>query len=119
MASYIVWIDRQNAKVFKLGADASKMALHWAPPENQTHGVDAKEHESEKFYHSVASKLQDAKGIVIVGPGIGRTHFKRHLDKHDKALAAKVLAVESADHPTDGQLRAFARKFFNNPLHAI
>lgn len=118
MASYIVWIDRQNAKVFKMGTDSTQMTLHWSPPENQTHGIDAKEHESEKFYHSVAAAMPGAKAILIVGPGVGRTHFKNHLDKHDKALAAAVLGVESADHPTDGQLKALARKFFNHPVHA-
>ncbi|MCC6811495.1 MAG: hypothetical protein IT381_28960 [Deltaproteobacteria bacterium] len=119
MALYIVWTDRQNAKIFKLGANSEDLELHWKQPDHKTRGPDAEEHESEKFYHSIAAELRDAKGILIVGPGVGRTHFKHHLDKHDPKLAAKVLGVESADHPTDGQLKALARKFFNNPLHAV
>ena len=36
----------------------------------------------------------------------------KHIHVHDPALSDKVIGVETVDHPSDGQLVAFARKYF-------
>jgi hypothetical protein len=36
----------------------------------------------------------------------------KHLHAHDPKIADKVVGVETIDHPTDGQLVAYARKYF-------
>jgi len=35
-----------------------------------------------------------------------------HIHAHDHGLIDKVVGVETVDHPTDGQLVAYARKVF-------
>ena len=35
-----------------------------------------------------------------------------HLQTHAPALAARVVSVETVDHPTDGELLKFARRHF-------
>jgi hypothetical protein len=32
--------------------------------------------------------------------------------QHDHALEAKVVGIETVDHPSDGQIVAFAKKYF-------
>jgi hypothetical protein len=36
----------------------------------------------------------------------------RHVHKHDKNLEPCIIGVESADHPTDGQLAKHIRQYF-------
>ncbi len=68
--------------------------------------------EDEHYFHGVADAVKDAAEILLTGPGTARTELMHHLERHDPAVAKKVVAVEPLDHPSDGQLVAFARKFF-------
>jgi hypothetical protein len=36
----------------------------------------------------------------------------KHVHAHDPKLEARIVGVETVDHPTDGQLAAFARRYF-------
>ncbi|MES2317992.1 MAG: hypothetical protein V4631_10920 [Pseudomonadota bacterium] len=38
--------------------------------------------------------------------------FIKHLHKNHADIADKVVSVETVDHPNDGQLLAYARKYF-------
>jgi hypothetical protein len=50
--------------------------------------------------------------ILIVGPGNEKLALLKHLQKHQHDLAEKVVSVETIDHPSNGQLLAYARKYF-------
>ena len=118
MSATIVWIDTQHAKIFGLeGQQVELHALHRHEPEHHTsHTVDAA-HDSSHFYHQVAGRLQGASQILILGPGVAKDQFHHHLQQHHHAgLADKVVGVETADHPTDPQLVAYGRKYFE-PHH--
>jgi hypothetical protein len=47
-----------------------------------------------------------------VGPSTAKLDFSRYLHKHDPALEARIVGIETVDHPSDGQLVAYARKYF-------
>jgi stalled ribosome rescue protein Dom34 len=118
MSATIVWIDTQHAKIFELeGPQVEIHALHRHEPEHHTsHSVDAA-HDATHFYHQVASRIGDASQLLIVGPGVARDQFRHHLQlHHHEGLASKVVGVEASDHPTDAQLVAYARKYFE-PHH--
>ena len=36
----------------------------------------------------------------------------KHIHKHHQDMVPKIVGVEALDHPTDGQLVAYARKYF-------
>ena len=42
-----------------------------------------------------------------------KLHFLRYLQKHDPASESRIVGLESASHPTDGQLVAHARSNFH------
>ena len=46
--------------------------------------------------------------------------FKHYLAEHAPKIDARISAVETLDHPTDGELLALARKFFkvDDRMHA-
>ncbi|MBM3489009.1 MAG: hypothetical protein FJX68_00945 [Alphaproteobacteria bacterium] len=49
----------------------------------------------------------------MVGPGTAKLALMRHLHGHAPAVERKVVAVETVDHPSDGQVVAYARKYFD------
>jgi hypothetical protein len=53
-----------------------------------------------------------AHEILIVGPSTAKIAFKKHLHRRQPALAKKVVAVETLNHPSEGELLAYARKYF-------
>ena len=48
----------------------------------------------------------------MVGPAQAKLQLIKHMHAHDPAVAGKVIGVETVDHPSDGQLVAYARKYF-------
>jgi len=113
-----VWIDHKEAHLFHVRREGHDEAIVVAP-----HGLhhrhakgsaEAKEHPNDlkHFYSEVERGLLGAEEILIVGPASAKLELVRHLAKHAHALETKVLGVETLDHPTDGQLVAYARKYF-------
>jgi len=62
----------------------------------------------------VAHALEGSDEILLVGPSTAKLKFLRYAYAHDPALAARVVGVETVDHPTDGQLLAYARTYFKS-----
>jgi stalled ribosome rescue protein Dom34 len=118
MAYDVVWIDRQNAQIYHLGQTGEDFEAHGSAGDHRTRGKDTEPHESEKFYHEVASHLSDSSFVLIVGPGVGRQRFESHLRQHDPRVAKVIKGNESADHSTPHHLKALVRRFFADPLHA-
>jgi hypothetical protein len=119
MAHYhaAVWIDHAQAKVYSFNRDA---ADEWKvrPHDKHVHvhhkagKGDAGHVHDESYLHGVADAIKDAGEILIAGPGTAKAEFKHHLERHDPAIAKKVVGVEAMDHPSDGEFLKLARKFF-------
>jgi len=110
----VVWLDHENAKVFHFsgeGIDPSAVHAenHHVAHRGRHKGSEADQH----FLHEVAHALEGAARILIVGPGSAKLDLFRHIHKHDKELEPRVVGVETVDHPTDGQLVAYAKKYFD------
>ena len=115
----VVWIDHEQARVTHFNDDAAeKLVLHSTHRPGKIHhkngpaGSSGHEPEDAAYLHAVAEALRGAAEILVVGPGNEKNEFIKHLEHHDKAVAACVVAVQAVDHPTDGQLLALARKYF-------
>lgn len=48
----------------------------------------------------------------MVCPAQAKLQRIKHIQAHHPQLMANVVGVETVDHPTDGQLVAYARKYF-------
>lgn len=65
------------------------------------------------FFERVASELEaNGSGVLVLGPSTAKHDFRRWLTAHHPQLAARILAVESLDHPTEGELVAHVRHEF-------
>lgn len=124
MSKYtVVFIDHKESRIFRLQRNTTTASMIRAPHFIHRHPKEsdrAKDHpdESRRFFQEVAHSLADAEGIVIVGPSTAKLEFLKYVQKHDHLLEAKILGVETVDHPTDGQLVAYAKQYFNLDVHA-
>ena len=114
-----VWLDHHEAKIFHITADAPgrdelKVAHHLHHPGKtgghaELHRKDAVDH---PFFNQIAAHLAEATEILVLGPSTAKTEFSTFMKEHHKGIAAKIGAVEASDHPTDAQIVAHARKYF-------
>jgi stalled ribosome rescue protein Dom34 len=114
----IVWIDHREAKVFPFDAGevervvveshaAGRHTQHRANVTGAGHrGVD------KEFFGRVADALEGVGAILITGPANAKLEFRNFLNEHRPELAKLVSAVETLDHPSDGELLGLARRFF-------
>jgi DNA-binding MurR/RpiR family transcriptional regulator len=114
----VVWLDHSEAHVLHFNdeaADSEKVRAR-SSHQHQHHkrGVVGSGHatEDQAYYHEVAHAVADAREILIVGPAGAKLALMKHMQKHDAAVADKVVGIESVDHPSDGQLLAYARHYF-------
>lgn len=113
-----VWIDHQEARIFRIeptSFDAAELEapthhLHKHPrgaEEPTEHPDDAK-----RFFHDVTRALEEADEILIVGPSTAKLQLIKYVSKTVPALEPRIVGVETVDHPTDRQFAAYARKYF-------
>ena len=115
MSFFVVWTDSEQAKIFDFTAAGASEHIVKRRGHHPAvgHTGDIKHRDEDKFFADVATHLQRATEILIVGPGLAKTHLKAYLEKHRAHdLGARVVGVEAMDHPTDPEVVAFARRFF-------
>lgn len=110
----VVWLDQAEAHVIHFDRNASESDVIKTSSQHKKDGVvgNNRAEESTTYLDEVAAAITDSKEILIVGPGMEKMAFIRHLNKNHAAIADKVVSVETVDHPNDGQLLAYARKYF-------
>ncbi|QYF95464.1 translational machinery protein [Massilia sp. PAMC28688] len=110
----VVWLDQAEAHVIHFNRDAADTEVIKTTSQHQKAGVVSNNRAEEDTSHmcEIADTLVDAKQILIVGPGMEKLAFMRHLNHHHAATADKVVSVETVDHPNDAQLLSYARKYF-------
>lgn len=114
----VVWMDHAEALVVHLD-ETNHSTKHVRSPHGKEHqhhkhgAVGAGRAGVHKDYlQAVAAAVHDAPEILVVGPASAKLEFFRHVSSHDAPLAKRILGVETVDHPSEGQLIAYARKYF-------
>ena len=114
----VVWLDHQEARIYHLHPDRVDEASLIAP--NHHHrkhprgASEPKAHpdDSMRFFHEIVRSLEDSEEILVTGPAKAKLELIRYLHKHAHALEPRVVGVETVDHPTPGELIAYAKKYF-------
>jgi stalled ribosome rescue protein Dom34 len=118
----IVWIDQKEARIFAAEATASAQpteSITAAGPHAHRHPKDqevrVRNHpdDQQRFFHAVAQALEGPEEILIAGPAQAKLHFFRYLQQHVRSIEARVVGIESLDHPSDAQLAAHMRHYFH------
>ena len=113
----VVWIDHHEARIFHFGqGEVEQLVIH---PQNPTHHLHHKANsissghavEDQAFLHAVTTAIADARSVLITGPANAKAELFKHIHRHDPAIINIITAIETVDHPTDGALVAYARKY--------
>lgn len=114
-----VWLDHKEAKVFHVARDSWDETVLKMPKHHLSSGSRGRDshhrgesHEQKGFFESIAKAVDDAQEILVMGPGTAKLEFIRHVHKNEPLLEKRIVGVETADHPTDGQIVAHTRKYF-------
>ncbi|MDI1302053.1 MAG: translational machinery protein [bacterium] len=115
----VVWLDHSEAHVMHISSDdVEKSVVHPDQPHQRLHtksGIPGAGHltEDKHYLHAIVEALKGAQEILVVGPAQAKLHLIKHIQAHDQDMADKVVGVETVDHPSDAQLVAYARKYFD------
>ncbi len=121
----VVWLDHSAAHIMHISPDdVEKSVVQPAHPHQHLHAKSGgigtgRKAEEQGYYHAIADALQGAQEILVVGPAQAKLQLIKHIHAHDHGLIDKVVGVETVDHPTDGQLVAYARKYFLAKDHML
>lgn len=114
-----IWIDHKEAHIFQIYPDKVDAEIVFAPQHlrhrhRYPKGAEVKDRpdDAKRFFHEVAGLVEAGDEVLVVGPSTAKLEFVRYIEKHDHSLGPKVVGVETVDHPTDGQLVAYAKTYF-------
>ena len=113
-----VWIDHHEARVFHFNAqDSTQDVLRSEVATRHLHhkansSGSGHQPEDTSFYQAVFTAVKDSGAVLIAGPASAKHELMKHIERHAPKFVVRVSAVETLDHPTDGELLAHARKHF-------
>jgi hypothetical protein len=114
----IVWLDHLNARVIGFSPGKREaIEIHGRSPRRQIHrksGIPGSGHAADDLdlFDDVAEALHDMREVLITGPGTAKVAFERYIQNKHPDVAKRIVGVETMDHPSDGELLAYARKYF-------
>lgn len=107
----VVWIDHHHANVLRIDAvsiQSRHVQAHVHP--TAQHGSEVRtEHE---FFAEVCGALEGIGAVLVTGGKTALADLRHYAEKHRPQTAARIAAYDVVDHPTDRQLAALGRKFF-------
>jgi hypothetical protein len=117
-----IWIDHKEARILRFRPESVDEATVSCPPQHVHHkhpkgpeGVKEHPDDTQRFFRDVGRALEGTEEILLVGPATAKLEFVRYLHKHGRAIESRIVAIETTDHPTDRQLVAHARTYFERP----
>ena len=107
----VVSIDHRHAEILQFDADQV------VPHKVKAHTHDTRQHGSgvrseHEFFHAVCDALAGIKEVLVTGPHTALSDFRHYVEKHHPQAALQIVGWEAVNHPTEGQLVAFARQYF-------
>ncbi len=107
----VVLIDHHAAQVLQFDAvhlEAQKIKAH--AHYTRQHGSEVRtEHE---FFGQVCDALAGVPEVLVTGSHVAQAAFRHYVEKHRPVAMRQIVGWQTVDHPTEGQLVAFARKYF-------
>jgi stalled ribosome rescue protein Dom34 len=114
----VVWLDHAQAKIFHVGLTGSdEVTLHPHLPTKHLHhkanSIGSGHAGPDKdFLEQIAGALDDAGEILIIGPAAAKTELAKYLREKTPRIGERIVGVEPADHPSDREIVAYAKKHF-------
>src|SRR5471030_754896 len=114
----VVWIDHKEARIFHVHPETTDEATILAPQHHiHRHPKgrgEAREHPDDvrRFFDDVALALEGVDAVLLVGPSSAKLEFFKYVHQRHRSLEPRIIGIESADHPTDGEIVSHAKSYF-------
>src|SRR5580704_11801068 len=113
-----VWIDHHEARVYHVAEGTFDEGTVKAP-KHHVHrhpkgGTAEHNHpdDMQHFFADVARALEGAEKILVVGPSTAKLQFLKYAHQRAPKIEPHIVGVETVDHPTDAQLVAYIKRYF-------
>ena len=118
----IIYIDRQQAKVFHVSAtDEVKLLFEHTSAQRRHHQADhedsTKHAVDDDFLQRIVASLDHTGHTLIFGPGNSKFELQTYMERHKPDLAARTSGVETLDDARDSGIILAARQFFRTRGH--
>jgi len=128
-----IWIDKRQAKIFRLESDGTTNFQIIASgveerkptggagtagkggPQDVVHDrkfTEREQHQLRRFFAQLAELVQGSSKVVILGPGQTGQQLAQDWKTQHTDLATRIQGVEKADSMTDNQLKAWLIAYF-------
>jgi stalled ribosome rescue protein Dom34 len=113
MSTYhaVVWLDHRQAHVLMFDrehVEAERVKARSHHPAGR--GLDRAT--TNAYFGAVADALAGVHEVLLVGPALAKDEFEGWCRAYRPQVARAIVGKQAADHPSDGQLVALARKYF-------
>lgn len=112
----IIWVDHKEAHVIHFDSESTQTEIVRTRSNHLHHKRGSVGNGNAggnlDYLREVADAVLNDNEILVVGPGSAKTELMDYVKTHNHQIAKKIVGVETVDHPTDGQLLAFAKKYF-------
>jgi stalled ribosome rescue protein Dom34 len=112
----VIWIDHREAHVLYFDASKNELIKSESTHTHLHHKANTigsgNAPEDHHFLHKVTASVAHVSEILVVGPGSAKGELIKHAAIHDPAVSKNIIGVETVDHPTDGQVLAYAKNYF-------
>lgn len=113
----IVLIDHHKAEVLQFDAEHLQAQKLKSRSQHRLHSHHTRQPGSDvrtdhEFFSEVCDALDGVGEVLVAGGHTSQADFRHYVEKHRPAVAKQIVAWETVDHPTEGQLLALAKKHF-------
>jgi stalled ribosome rescue protein Dom34 len=114
----VIWVDHREARIFHLSpTDVDRLVLH---PDHPTKHIHHKANsigsghaqEDQNYFQAIMEAVSGSGAVLITAPANAKTELVKHIRQHSPRIMKTVVGIETVDHPSDAQLVAYARKYF-------
>ncbi len=114
-----VWMDGEEARVFHVRKKGLDEATGHSPrycvqrhPKDDLARTGTRPEGDHHFFRELAGPLEHAGRILLLGPSTATLLFLRYLQRSAPEPEARIIGLETADHPSDGEMAAYVRRYF-------
>jgi hypothetical protein len=111
----IVRLDHAQAELLGLG-NGSPQPIHLHARRHDTRQHHSQVRDGHEFFGAVCGAIDAFDEVLLVGSQQATADFERYMRKHHPETVRRVVARETVDRPTPGELTAFGRAFFERRL---
>jgi stalled ribosome rescue protein Dom34 len=113
----VVLIDHHHAEVLQFDAEHLQAQKIKSRSQHRLHSHHTRQPNSDvrtdhEFFGEVCDALAGIAEVLVAGGHTSQTDFRHYVEKHRPQVAKQIVAWETVDHPTEGQLVALAKKHF-------